>query len=144
MKKVLWVVAAALVTPDYQVLLSQRPAGKTLAGLWEYPGGKIEKDETPEIALCRELNEELSLSVLPEDLEPLTFASFDYPDFHLVMPLFVCRKWQGDIVPKEGQKVAFVDAKTVGSDLDGYPMPPADDKLSLSLRQWAEIERKGR
>ena len=143
MKKILWVVAAALVTSDFQVLLSRRPAGKNLAGFWEYPGGKIEKDETPEDALCRELNEELDLSALPSDLEPLTFSSFDYPDFHLVMPLFVCRKWQGKPIPQEGQTIVFVPSGTVGLDEETYPMPPADKELSRCLRWWTSERKSG-
>lgn len=139
MKKVLWVVAAALVTPDFKVLLSRRPEGKNLAGFWEYPGGKIEQGETPENALCRELKEELCLDVKPDDLKPLTFASFDYPEFHLVMPVFVCRNWQGNPCPTEGQTIAFVDAETVGMHDDDYPMPPADDELSAALRTWAKV-----
>lgn len=138
MKKILWVVAGALITPDYRVLLSRRPAGKNLAGFWEYPGGKIEEGETPEIALCRELKEELELEIVPADLKPLTFASFEYETFHLVMPLFVCRRWQGKPIEAEGQTIAFVDAETVGSDGRNYPMPPADEELSNSLRLWVK------
>ena len=138
MKKILWVVAGALVTPDYQVLLSRRPAGKNLAGFWEFPGGKIEAGETPKYALCRELKEELKLEIEPTDLKPLTFASFEYEAFHLVMPLFVCRRWQGTPVEAEGQTIAFVDAETVGTDSRKYPMPPADDELSESLRLWVK------
>ena len=134
MKKVLWVVAGALITGDSRVLLSQRPEGKNLAGFWEYPGGKIENGETPEQALCRELNEELRLTLNPDDLKPLTFASFDYPEFHLVMPLFVCRRWQGTPEPAEGQRIAFVDALKAGLEPEKYPMPPADDELSAALR----------
>lgn len=134
--KVLWVVAGALVTPDCKVLLSRRPAGKNLAGFWEYPGGKIESGETPEQALCRELNEELRLTVDPRALTPLSFASHDYDAFHLVMPLFVCREWTGDPVGAEGQKIEFVDAKTVGENADDHPMAPADVVLSDALRAW--------
>lgn len=138
MKKILWVVAAALVTSDFKVLLSRRPNGKNLAGFWEYPGGKIEQGETPEDALCRELQEELCLTIKSEDLKPLTFASFSYPDFHLVMPVFVCRHWQGKPFPTEEQEIAFVDASTVGLDDKNYPMPPADNELSEVLRLWTE------
>lgn len=130
----MWVVAGALISPERRVLLAQRPEGKNLAGFWEYPGGKIEKGETPEQALCRELNEELRLTVDPADLKPLTFASFDYPEFHLVMPLFVCRRWRGTPEPTEGQRIGFVDVSRVGLEPDKYPMPPADDELSLALR----------
>lgn len=138
MKKILWVVAGALITENYQVLLSRRPEGKNLAGFWEYPGGKIEAGETPEIALCRELKEELNLEINPDDLKPLTFASFEYEAFHLVMPLFVCRQWRGTPVAEEGQTIAFVNAETVGTDSQKYPMPPADDELSESLRLWVK------
>ena len=141
MKKILWVVAGALVTQDFQVLLSRRPEGKNLAGFWEYPGGKIEAGETPEQALCRELKEELCLTLKPEDLEPLTFVSYEYEAFHLVMPLFVCRKWQGEPVCAEGQTIAFVPAQKAGLDPENFPMPPADEKLSARLRQWVENNR---
>ena len=138
MKKILWVVAGALVTPDFQVLLSRRPEGKNLAGFWEYPGGKIEAGETPEEALCRELKEELCLTLAPEDLEPLTFVSYEYEAFHLVMPLFVCRRWQGTPVCAEGQTIAFVAAEKAGLETQKFPMPPADETLSGSLRRWVE------
>lgn len=140
MTKVLWVVAGALVDSERRVLLSQRPEGKNLAGFWEYPGGKIEAGETPEEALCRELKEELKLQILPGDLFPLTFASYQYKDFHLVMPLFLCRRWQGMPVPTEGQAVCWTDAAGVGNDRENFPMPPADDVLSETLRQWAARE----
>lgn len=139
--KVLWVVAGALITPDFKVLLSQRPAGKNLAGMWEYPGGKIEQGETPEQALCRELNEELTLDVDARDLEPLSFASHGYDAFHLAMPLFVCRKWGGTPAGAEGQKFEFVDAETVGLS-ETHPMPPADVSLSAALRLWTARAKK--
>ena len=142
MKKVLWVVAGALVSPDFKVLLSCRPEGKNLAGFWEYPGGKIEEGETPEAALCRELGEELRLRVEPADLKPLTFSSFEYEKFHLVMPLFVCRRWQGTPVCAEGQKIRFAEAETVGLDQEAFPMPPADDELSARLRQWVRYQKE--
>ena len=140
--KVVWVVAGALITPDFKVLLSRRPEGKNLAGFWEYPGGKIELDETPQDALCRELKEELNITVVPEHLEPLTFASFGYKTFHLVMPLFVCQSWQGIPVGAEGQKIDFVDAENAGLEPDKYPMPPADDDLSDCLRLWVKRHKK--
>ena len=136
MPKVLWVVAAALITDDFKVLLSKRPEGKNLAGLWEFPGGKMEAFETPEQALCRELKEELNLEVGKNDLIPLTFASFGYETFHLVMPLFVCRSWQGTPVGAEGQEIAFVQGDLIGGDYQKYPMPPADVNLANSLRLW--------
>jgi 8-oxo-dGTP diphosphatase len=142
MQKVLWVVAAALITDNFKVLLSCRPEGKNFAGFWEYPGGKIEQGETPETALCRELKEELRLTVDPADLKPLTFASFDYPAFHLVMPVFVCRHWEGTPVGQEGQRIDFVDAETVGLENEKYPMPPADNELSSGLRAWIRQQKE--
>jgi 8-oxo-dGTP diphosphatase len=127
----LLVVAAALVDPDGRILLTQRPSGKSLAGLWEFPGGKVEALETPEQALIRELHEELGIETWSSCLSPLTFASHAYPDFHLLMPLFVCRKWGGIVTPREGQKTAWVNAK----DLKTYPMPPADVPLIPILRE---------
>jgi 8-oxo-dGTP diphosphatase len=122
---VLLVVAAALFDADGRILLAQRPAGKALAGLWEFPGGKLEPGETPEAALVRELAEELSITVKQDDLEPLTFASFSYPAFHLLMPLFGCRSWSGLIEPREGQATSWVER----SRLQDYPAPPADIPL---------------
>ena len=123
--KLVLVVAAALFDPAGKVLLAQRPEGKSMAGLWEFPGGKVENGETPETALCRELFEELAIGVHPECLEPITFASFAYPSFHLLMPLFACRKWDGDVQPTEGQAIAWVPV----SKLHDYPAPPADIPL---------------
>ena len=119
--KLILVVAAALVDADGRVLLAQRPEGKTLAGLWEFPGGKVEGGERPEAALIRELAEELDLAVAEACLAPLTFASHAYPDFHLLMPLYVCRRWQGFARPREGQALKWVRPR----DLRAYPMPPA-------------------
>ena len=106
--KIVLVVACALVDADNRVLLAERPAGKSLAGLWEFPGGKLEPTESPETALIRELDEELGLKVKPACLAPLTFASHSYPDFHLLMPLYVCRRWEGFARPREGQRLAWV------------------------------------
>lgn len=131
MKTVL-VSAVALIDADGRVLLAQRPEGKSLAGLWEFPGGKIEPGETPEAALIRELHEELGIDTWTSCLAPLTFASHSYEDFHLLMPLFACRRWQGTPHPKEGQRLAWVRAR----DLTGYPMPPADIPLIAILRDW--------
>ena len=131
MKTVL-VSAVALVDADGRVLIAQRPAGKAMAGLWEFPGGKIEPGETPEAALTRELKEELGIETWDSCLAPLTFASHSYDDFHLLMPLFICRKWQGIVAPKEGQKLKWVYAK----ELRYYPMPAADIPLIPILRDW--------
>lgn len=131
MKTVL-VSAVALIDIDGRVLLAQRPEGKSMAGLWEFPGGKVEPGETPEIALIRELQEELGINTWSSCLAPLTFASHSYPDFHLLMPLFACRKWEGIPRPKEGQTLKWVKAR----DLNTYPMPPADIPLLPILREW--------
>lgn len=130
--KILLVSAVALIDADGRVLLAQRPPGKSLAGLWEFPGGKVEPDETPEAALIRELHEELGIDTWQSCLAPLTFASHSYPDFHLLMPLFACRRWQGTPQAQEGQVLKWV---RVG-DLRDYPMPPADIPLIPILRDW--------
>jgi len=128
----LLVVAVALIDADGRVLLAQRPPGKSLAGLWEFPGGKVEAGETPEAALIRELREELAIDTWASCLAPLTFASHSYPDFHLLMPLFACRRWQGIAQPCEGQTLAWVRPNA----LRDYPMPPADLPLIPILRDW--------
>jgi 8-oxo-dGTP diphosphatase len=120
--KLTLVVACALVDADKRVLLAQRPAGKSLAGLWEFPGGKVEPGERPEVTLIRELKEEIGISVSEACLAPLTFASHTYPDFHLLMPLYICRRWEGLAVAREGQTLAWVRV----NKLRDYPMPPAD------------------
>jgi 8-oxo-dGTP diphosphatase len=130
--KVVLVSAVALIDVDGRVLLAQRPEGKSLAGLWEFPGGKVEAGETPEAALIRELHEELGIDTWKSCLAPLTFASHSYDDFHLLMPLFACRRWQGTLVAKEGQTLAWVRSR----DLGRYPMPPADVPLIPVLRDW--------
>ena len=130
--KIVLVSAVALIDPDGRVLLAQRPKGKSLAGLWEFPGGKVEPDETPEAALIRELKEELDIDTWSSCLAPLTFASHSYPDFHLLMPLFACRRWQGAPRPTEGQTLAWVKPNA----LRDYPMPPADLPLIPILRDW--------
>ena len=130
--KLLLVVAVALVDADGRVLIAQRPAGKQLAGLWEFPGGKMEPGERPEGALIRELKEELGIDVKEPCLAPLTFASHAYERFHLLMPLFACRRWQGTPQPREGQSLAWARA----SELRRYPMPPADVPLIPILRDW--------
>ena len=124
------VVAAALIDADNRVLICQRPKGKSLAGLWEFPGGKVDAGETPEAALCRELKEELAIDVPIRCLAPLTFASHTYDDFHLLMPLYVCRNWNGALAPQEGQDTKWVRANR----LNDYPMPPADAPLIPMLR----------
>lgn len=118
----LFVVAVALIDADNRVLIAQRPEGKTLAGLWEFPGGKCDPGERPEQALIRELREELGIEVKEACLAPLTFASHAYPDFHLLMPLYICRRWDGMVAAREGQMLAWVRA----AKLRDYPMPPAD------------------
>jgi 8-oxo-dGTP diphosphatase len=123
--KLITVVAAALVDYDGRVLLAQRPEGKQLAGLWEFPGGKLEPGERPEEALIRELDEELGIVVKAACLAPLTFASHAYEDFHLLMPLYICRKWEGFVQSREGQALKWVKPKA----LRDYPMPPADAPL---------------
>ena len=128
--KMVLVSAVALIDIDGRVLLAQRPAGKSLAGLWEFPGGKVEPGETPEHALIRELEEELGINTWSSCLSPLSFASHSYDDFHLLMPLFACRKWEGIPTPREGQVLKWVHAR----DLASYPMPPADIPLIPILR----------
>ena len=123
------VAAAALIDPDGRVLICQRPEGKTMSGLWEFPGGKVEDGETPEAALIRELGEELGIEVGARCLAPLSFVSHDYGDFHLLMPLFVTRKWDGIPRPLERQELKWVTPREIG----GYPMPPADLPLVAAL-----------
>ena len=123
--KIVLVAACALIDADGRVLIAQRPEGKAMAGLWEFPGGKIEDGERPEQTLIRELREELGIGVNEACLAPLTFASHRYPDFHLLMPLYVCRRWEGTITAKEGQRLAWVRPNR----LSDYPMPPADEPL---------------
>jgi 8-oxo-dGTP diphosphatase len=124
------VAAVVLVDADGRVLLAQRPEGKAMAGLWEFPGGKVDPGETPEAALIRELAEELGIDVAASCLAPFTFASHAYPDFHLLMPLYVCRKWAGLPTPREGQHLRWVRP----ARLADYPMPPADKPLLAMLR----------
>jgi len=129
--KILLVVAVALIDADDRVLIAQRPEGKALAGLWEFPGGKIDQGERPEAALIRELQEELGITVKEACLAPLTFASYAYPEFHLLMPLYVCRRWEGFVQSREGQALKWVRAR----DLRQYPMPPADEPLIPPLTE---------
>jgi 8-oxo-dGTP diphosphatase len=127
--KVVLVAACALIDADGRVLIAQRPPGKPMAGLWEFPGGKVDPDERPEVALIRELKEELGIVVNEACLAPLTFASHAYADFHLLMPLYVCRRWEGLVSPLEGQTLAWVRP----NQLKDYPMPPADVPLISHL-----------
>ena len=120
--KIILVAAVALIDADGRVLLSKRPLDKQLGGLWEFPGGKVEPGERPEMALIRELKEELAIDVTESCLAPLTFASHAYEAFHLLMPLYVCRRWKGLVIGAEGQDIAWVKPKK----LMDYPMPPAD------------------
>ena len=127
--KTVLVAACALVDADGRVLIAQRPAGKPMAGLWEFPGGKIESGERPEQTLIRELKEELGIVVREDCLAPLTFASHSYPDFHLLMPLYVCRRWEGTVTAREAQQLAWVKPNR----LRNYDMPPADVPLVSHL-----------
>ena len=127
--KVVLVAACALIDTDGRVLIAQRPEGKSMAGLWEFPGGKVDPGERPEDALIRELKEELGIVVNEACLAPLTFASHSYEDFHLLMPLYVCRRWEGIVTPREHQKLAWVRP----NKLRDYPMPPADVPLISHL-----------
>ncbi len=128
-RKILLVAACALIDADNRVLIAQRPQGKTLAGLWEFPGGKVESGETPEETLVRELEEELGIVTKQECLAPLSFASHAYETFHLLMPLYICRRFQGFARPREGQALKWVRAR----NLRDYPMPPADAPLIPAL-----------
>jgi 8-oxo-dGTP diphosphatase len=127
--KLLLVAAVALIDADFRVLIAERPEGKQLAGMWEFPGGKIEAGERPEETLIRELKEELGITVEEPCLAPLTFASHAYETFHLLMPLYACRRWTGFVQPLEGQRLKWVKP----ADLRTYPMPPADEPLIPAL-----------
>ena len=130
--KTILVSAVALIDKDGRILIAKRPDGKSMAGLWEFPGGKVELGETPEQALVRELSEELGIKTWNSCLAPLTFASHAYEKFHLLMPLFVCRKWEGIALAKEKQELKWV----YSNDLKNYPMPPADIPLIPIIRDW--------
>jgi 8-oxo-dGTP diphosphatase len=125
------VAACVLLDGEGRILIAKRPEGRPLAGLWEFPGGKMEPGEAPEDALIRELAEELGIEIAPADLTPLTFASHAYPDFHLLMPLFLCRRWRGVMAAHEGQELAWVAPDALGP----YAMPPADEPLKSVLRE---------
>ena len=126
------VAACALIDPDHRVLLAKRPEGKSMAGLWEFPGGKVEKNETPEACLIRELKEELGLDIIENCLAPLTFASHTYESFHLLMPLYVCRVWNGIPKPRENQTLKWVRP----ADMGDFDMPAADLPLVAFLRDY--------
>ena len=128
--KIVLVAACALVDADGLVLLARRPPGRSLAGLWEFPGGKVETGERPEEALIREMSEELGIEIAEACLAPLTFASHTYPEFHLLMPLYACRRWKGAVTAREGQELTWVRPNR----LTEYPMPPADEPLCAMLR----------
>jgi 8-oxo-dGTP diphosphatase len=128
--KLVLVAACALIDADGRILLAQRPEGKSMAGLWEFPGGKIEHGERPEQTLIRELNEELGIHVKEDCLAPFAFASHGYETFHLLMPLYLCRRWAGVVVAREGQKLTWARVQ----DLSNFPMPPADVPLVAQLR----------
>ncbi len=130
--KTILVVAAALIDADDRVLIARRPEGKSMAGLWEFPGGKVEPGEFPETALVRELREELGIDLTETCLAPFTFASHVYEDFHLLMPLYLCRVWHGQVTPHEGQEIKWVRPVRLGD----YPMPPADAPLVAMLRDY--------
>lgn len=129
MQPLLLVAACALIDVDNRVLIAKRPEGRPLAGLWEFPGGKVEEGETPEEALIRELSEELSIRVTKPCLAPLTFSTYGYPEFHLLLALFICRRWEGSVVAREAQEIKWVRANR----LREFPMPPADTPLISHL-----------
>jgi len=128
-RPIIIVAAVVLLTGEGKVLIAKRPPGRPLAGLWEFPGGKINAGEDPETALIRELLEELGIEIARADLEPLTFASHAYPEFHLLMPLYLCKRWRGDIVAQENQELLWVKP----DELHHYDMPPADEPLKTTL-----------
>jgi 8-oxo-dGTP diphosphatase len=130
LRRLVIVAACALLDRKGAVLIAKRPTGRSLAGLWEFPGGKVEAGEGPEDALIRELHEELGIEIAKSDLAPLTFASHAYPDFHLLMPVYLCRRWQGRVTAHEGQELLWVKPDT----LHRYDMPPADEPLKIALR----------
>lgn len=131
-RPILLVAAAALIDPDGRVLLARRPPGRSMAGLWEFPGGKVEPGETPEGALIRELAEELGIGTWASCLAPITFASHAYDDFHLLMPLYACRRWEGQAAARERQELAWVKPR----EMRDLSMPPADIPLVAALRDW--------
>lgn len=138
--KLISVSAVALIDAEGRIFLAQRPANKNMEGLWEFPGGKIEAEETPESALIREIKEELGVMIAPADISPITFVSYPYETFHLLMMLYACKKWGGEIRLKEHQAGEWV----LPADLQNYPMPPADIPLIPAIRLYCENAFKGR
>jgi len=134
--RLLVVAACVLIDREHRLLIAQRPEGKMLAGLWEFPGGKIEADESPEATIIRELQEELAVMATTSDLMPLTFASHRYPDFHLLMPLYVCREWRGTPKAMEAHQIAWVEIKDLTCKNSQYAMPPADAPLLPALQHY--------
>jgi 8-oxo-dGTP diphosphatase len=134
MSRLVLVAACALIDEDRRVLVARRPPGKSMAGLWEFPGGKVEAGERPEEAAIREMHEELGVVIKEACLAPFAFASHAYPDFHLLMPLFVCRRWEGIARPREGQTIAWARPRDLSPERARYPMPPADTPLIPMLR----------
>jgi 8-oxo-dGTP diphosphatase len=128
-----------LIDREHRLLIAQRPEGKMLAGLWEFPGGKIEADESPEETIIRELQEELAVTATTSDLMPLTFASHTYPDFHLLMPLYVCRQWRGTPKAMEAQQIAWVEISDLTAQNSQFPMPPADAPLLPALQRYLNL-----
>jgi 8-oxo-dGTP diphosphatase len=135
-RRLLVVAACALINRDQRLLIAQRPEGKALAGLWEFPGGKIEAGESPEETIIRELQEELAVTIAASCLTPLTFASHQYADFHLLMPLYVCRKWGGTLKAMEAQQIAWVEISDLTRQNSQFPMPPADSPLLPALQRY--------
>ena len=135
-RSLILVAACALIDADGRVLIAKRPEGKTMAGLWEFPGGKVESGERPEETVKREMREELGVRIEEASLTPFVFASHSYPDFHLLMPLFLCRRWQGIAQAREAQELAWVRPKQLASNPARYPMPPADIPLIPALRDF--------
>jgi 8-oxo-dGTP diphosphatase len=131
----LLVAACALIDTEDRVLITQRPENKPMAGLWEFPGGKIENGERPEQTVMREMEEELGVIISEDSLSPFTFASHAYPEFHLLMPCFLCRRWKGDVIAREGQQTAWVHLKDLGHENNLFPMPPADKPLIPLIRK---------
>ena len=132
--RIVLVAACALIDADGRVLIAERPAGKPMAGLWEFPGGKVEPGERPEETIIREMQEELGVTIKEACLAPFVFASHSYEDFHLLMPLYLCRRWEGVVTPAEGQRIAWVRPKDLAREGNSYPMPPADKPLIPLLR----------